>query len=100
VTFTEVYEGFYGSRDPRQAEQVFRTFLAAVTVIPYNRRVGLRTARLRAALRANKLPVDHRSLDLVIAATALEYALTLVSSNMRDYQDILGLNLLNPRTPR
>ncbi len=97
VTFTEVFEGVYGSRDPGQAEQIFRTFLAALTVLPYDQRIGLRTARLRATLRASKRPIAHRSLDLVIAATALEHELPLVTSNTRDYEDIPGLRLIDPR---
>lgn len=71
--------------------------MRALTVIPLNRRVILRTARLRYDLRSRNLPIKTRAYDLIVAATALEYGLTVVSSNVRDYQDIPGLSLFNPR---
>ncbi|HEV2109285.1 MAG TPA: hypothetical protein VGR16_13570 [Thermomicrobiales bacterium] len=37
--------------------------------------------------------VDHRALDLFIAATAIEHGLSLVARNTRDYADIPGLVL-------
>ena len=37
--------------------------------------------------------VNSRALDLLIAATALEYDLTLVTRNTEDYGDIPGLKL-------
>jgi len=51
------------------------------------------TARLRRDLRARKLPVAQRALDLFIAATALEHQLTLVTHNRGDYADVPGLTL-------
>ena len=37
--------------------------------------------------------VKARALDLINAAIALEHDLTLVTRNVRDYQDIPGLHL-------
>ncbi len=34
--------------------------------------------------------------DAIIAATALAYGLTLITRNTKDFNDINGLNLLNP----
>ena len=42
-------------------------------------------------IRKIKLP------DAIIAATAVEHNLTLVSRNVKDFQNIAGLQLLNPR---
>lgn len=58
----------------------------------------LRTARLRRELLDRKLPIQHRAYDLITAATALAYALMLVTSNTRDFADIPELTLLDPRT--
>jgi predicted nucleic acid-binding protein len=38
--------------------------------------------------------VRQRALDLIIAATALEHDLTLVTRNREDFQDIPGLQTL------
>jgi tRNA(fMet)-specific endonuclease VapC len=67
-------------------------------VLGVNRRVVDRTARLRAPLLATKAPIRHRAYDLLTAATALTYDLTLVTDNDRDFADVPGLKRLNPRT--
>jgi tRNA(fMet)-specific endonuclease VapC len=98
VTEIELLTVAYGGPDPATAIRQLRGFLRAVTRLLLNQRVVQRTARLRARLRSRNAPIKHRAYDLIVAATALEYDLTLVSSNVRDYQDIPGLTLLNPRT--
>lgn len=100
VTQIELYTGAYGAPDPDRALRELRTFLRVTTTLPLNRRVVQRTARLRALLRSQNLPIKHRAYDLIVAATALEYGLVLVTSNIRDYQDISGLSVFNPRAAR
>ena len=97
-TLIELYTGIYGSRNPRQAERDLKRFLRTVTVIPLNQRVIHATARLRADLVSRKQPIRHRAYDLIAAATARSYDLILVTSNVRDYQDIADLNILDPRS--
>jgi predicted nucleic acid-binding protein len=58
--------------------------------------VAERCARLRETLRSQNKWVNSRALDLIIAATALEYDLTLVTNNTEDFEDIPGLNLYQP----
>jgi predicted nucleic acid-binding protein len=41
--------------------------------------------------------VNSRALDLIIAATALEYDLTLVTDNTGDFKDIPDLTLQQSR---
>jgi tRNA(fMet)-specific endonuclease VapC len=98
INHSETLEGILGSRNPREAEQVFRTFLQGVRVLPVTRTVSRRHAMLRRELRRRGRQVNERALDLLIAATALAYDLTLVTSNTRDFQDVPGLTLLNHRT--
>jgi tRNA(fMet)-specific endonuclease VapC len=93
LTYAEIYEGIYGGRDPKAEERAFRTFLRSLTVLPVNRAVARRAARIRRDLRARKLPVAHRALDLFIAATALEHGLVLLTRNQKDYADIPGVSL-------
>src|SRR5262245_11272368 len=77
VTYSEIYEGIYGSYDPRQRENDFRAFLRGVTVLPFSRAVARRHARVRRQLRQFKRPVTQRALDLIVAATAIENDLEL-----------------------
>ena len=48
---------------------------------------------MRVQLRSQGRSVRNRALDLLIAATAIQHNLTLVSRNADDYRDIPGLTL-------
>lgn len=98
TTLIELYTGFERGPDPRRAELRFRRFLRWVTVIPLNQKVIRATAHLRVELLNRKLPIKQRAYDLIVAATALEYDLIVVSSNTREYRDIPGLHQFDPRT--
>lgn len=97
-TTIELFTGAYGARDPKTAERQIRRFLRTVRVLRLNRAVIIQPARLRRQLLDSKAPIKHRAYDLIPAATALTYGLTLVTSNDRDFADIPGLPRLNPRT--
>jgi tRNA(fMet)-specific endonuclease VapC len=98
VTLIELYTGVESSSSARNAERDLRHLLRTITVIPLNQRVIRATAHLRANLLDRQLPIKQRAYDLIVAATALEYSLIVVSSNTRDYQDIAGLQQFDPRT--
>lgn len=98
TTLIELYTGVYRSADPRAAERQLTAFLRTVTVLPVTRRVTLRAARIRADLLNRRLSVRSRAYDILAAAFALEYRLTVVTSNTRDYRGIPGLTQLNSRT--
>lgn len=86
ITYGEVYEGIYYGRDSRTAEAVFRRFLRGVTVLPLSRAIMRRYARERGDLRAKGQLIGDP--DILIAATALEHGLTLVTRNRRHFQRI------------
>lgn len=98
-SYMELWEGVVTNRDPRAAARVLQTFLSGVPILPFSRRVARRAGRLRGELRALKRPIEQRAIDLLIAATALEHDLVMVTSD-RDYTDIPGLSTLDPRTGR
>jgi predicted nucleic acid-binding protein len=75
------------------AEAKLAAFLAKVPILPFSPEVARRCARLRLDLKRQGKRVRPRALDLIIAATALEHGLTLVTRNSGDYQDIPGLTL-------
>jgi predicted nucleic acid-binding protein len=91
VTYLEVTEGILGSRDRGHAEAVFRTFLRSVEILGMTAQVARRAAEVRFDLRSRRRPITNRAMDLLIAATALELGLVLVSRNSRDYDDVVGL---------
>lgn len=93
ITYIEVFEGIIGGRHREQADAVFRAFLREVDLLEIGQVVANRTALIRADLRQRRRPIDHRAMDLMIAATALAHDLTLVTRNTRDFHDIPGLRL-------
>jgi len=93
VTYMEVYQGVVRSSDPDAAQAQLDAYLNAVPVLPFSLAVARRCAQLRQQLKEQRQRVNTRALDLLIAATALEYNLTLVTRNMNDYRDIPQLDL-------
>lgn len=93
ITYSEVYEGILRSAEPKQGEQGFRSFLRRADVLPITKTVARRNAAIRLDLRQRGRTVRVRGLDLLIAATALTYNLTLVTRNTDDYKDVTGLQL-------
>ncbi len=92
ITYGEVYEGIYYGVDPNAHEARFERFLEGVSVLGISRAVARRYARAAGDLRAtgNLIPAP----DLLIAATAIEHDLTLVTGNLRHFGRIPELRLL------
>ena len=93
VTYMEVYDGTLREPDPHAAQEKFHRFLAGIPVLPFSEGVAETCARLRHNRRTQGKHVNSRALDLMVAATALHYGLSLVTRNMDDYEDIPGLAL-------
>ncbi len=93
ITYMEAYEGMRRGGVPDSARLRFDALADAIPVIPVSVEVARRCALLREALRSERKRVNARALDLLIAATALEHGLALVTRNTGDYDDIVGLEL-------
>lgn len=93
ITYMEVYQGILRSPAPEGAATQFDAFAEGVPVLPVSLAVARRCARLREALRREHRWVNSRALDLLIAATALEHGLTLVTRNRDNYADVPDLEL-------
>jgi predicted nucleic acid-binding protein len=91
ISYGEIYEGIYFGRDPVANEKLFRQFLRWVDVVPLNRSILRRFARLRGQLRQTGQLISDT--DLLIAATALHHSLILVTGNTRHFSRIPDLSL-------
>jgi tRNA(fMet)-specific endonuclease VapC len=91
ISVGEVYEGAYDAANPAERLAVYRSFLAPFPVLPLSDRIMERFAQERSVLRkqGNIIP----DLDLLIAATALEHNLTLLSRNIQHFDRITDLTL-------
>jgi predicted nucleic acid-binding protein len=93
ITYMEAYQGTLRKADPTRAAAELAAFLGQAPVLPLSLEVAQRCAQLREELSRQRKRTRSRALDLLIAATALHYGLTLVTRNRDDYQDIDGLTL-------
>jgi predicted nucleic acid-binding protein len=80
-------------RKRAQLEHWFEAVVKAIECLPWDAPVSLRWARLVVELKkkGRSLPV----MDAMIAATALEHDLTVVTRNVRDFQKT-GVKVVNP----
>lgn len=91
IAVAEVYEGAFGASDPEATLADFREFLSSYATLPLTDSIIERFARTRATLRRLGLLIPD--MDLLIAATALEENLTLVTRNRRHFERIPALRL-------
>ncbi len=78
-----------GYKQPESAESQAKQLLSKLVELPLTSEIAERTISIRKSLRI-KVP------DAIIAATALEYSLQLVSRNEEDFAQIQDLKLVNP----
>lgn len=98
ITYLEGLEGITGGRDPQRNRRAFRSFLRGTRLLVVSRPIAERAAIIRLDLRRQMRQVNERALDILIAATAIEHGLTLVTRNVRDYADIPDLRLHGSET--
>ena len=91
VSVGEIYEGAYRTDDPAERLARYRALLAPFPVFPLTDPIMERFARTRALLRRRGELIPDR--DLLIAATALEHDLTLLTRNRRHFERISDLKL-------
>jgi tRNA(fMet)-specific endonuclease VapC len=93
ITYMEAFQDIARSPHPEEAQAKFRTLAKSIPILPLSLAVAERCARSRETLRTQNKRVNSRALDLIIAATAIEYDLTLVTENIKDFEDIPDLTL-------
>jgi len=91
ITYGEIYEGIYYDSDPKRNEIIFGQFLQGVRVLGISRPVARRFARIRGLLRAQGELAPQP--DLLIAVTALQHDLTLITRNLRHFSRIPDLKV-------
>lgn len=93
ISYVEVLEGVINAVDPFRGRRAWRLFLRGTRILVVSRSIAERAAAIRVELRRQKRQVNERALDILIAATAIEHNLTLVTRNIADYADIPDLVL-------
>src|SRR4030095_1141832 len=91
IVLAELYEGVYCSRDAEQSEQKLNDFLESVTLVGMDEETAKIFGRERGRLRAAGMMIGD--MYLLIAATALQYDLTLLTNNRNHFERIEGLRI-------
>jgi tRNA(fMet)-specific endonuclease VapC len=91
VTYMETVDGLANDPNSVAMRQRFEMLVGPMPVLPFASGEADRCAGIRSMLRQQGKGVRPRVLDLMIAATALEHGMTLVTNNPADYDDIPGL---------
>lgn len=93
VAYMEAFEGTLRQPNPAAAQARLHLGLRPLRTIPVSDQIAERCALIRYDLRSRGRRIRERTLDLLIAATAIEHNLTLVTRNVDDFGDIPGLRL-------
>lgn len=91
VVRAELFYGAAKSQTPEATKAKVEAFLSPFFSLPFDDRVLLHYASLRAALERSGTPIG--ALDMQIAAIALTHNLILVTHNGREFGRISGLQL-------
>ena len=91
ISYGELYQGAYYANDPRAALRGLRQFLRGKRLLPLTKAIMERFGVVRGELqRRGQLIGDP---DLLIAATALEHDVTLLTRNRKHFSRIPNLKL-------
>jgi tRNA(fMet)-specific endonuclease VapC len=91
VSLYEIEVGIAKSAQPDARRTQLDTFLAVVSVLPFDRSVARTAAAVRADLEARGLPIGQ--LDNLIAGTALAHRATLVTRNTQEFSRVRDLSI-------
>lgn len=73
----------------QKVEPAISSFLASVNVLPFNAAEAEQAAAIRAILKTQGQPIG--AYDVLIAATALQHNLLMVTANQREFERVPGL---------
>ena len=91
VSLAELWEGVHYSRDFNKSQQQLEEFLQGTSLLTITAETCMIFGKLRGDLRSKGRSIPD--FDLMIASTALEHGLTLLSNNRRHFENIPGLRL-------
>jgi tRNA(fMet)-specific endonuclease VapC len=97
ITVAELWHGVERATGIRRTtrEQYLHTILNALPVIPYTEQTAYEHARLWAQLEAAGRMIGFY--DVIVAATALERGSALATFNRKHFDQIVGLEVIEPR---
>ncbi len=92
ITYYEIMRGIKDISS-RKKDNIFRDFISECELIDFDRCIADKAAEIYSSLRRKGMLVEDA--DILIAATALEHDLNMVTGNTRHFMRIEGLILEN-----
>ncbi len=92
MTVAELRFGELKGRTPPRAKARLAAFLDAIDILPFDAAAAEAHARARLALTRAGTPIGER--DLIIAATAIAHAHTVVTGNVREFRRVPSLDVV------
>lgn len=93
LTVFELKYGAENSENPKKSHQAVRKFINGLSIIPIFGIVD-KYAEEKVRLKKNGTPM-HDEFDLIIGITAIENNLTLITDNVKDFKNLVGLKIEN-----
>ncbi len=101
VSAITVMELRYGlALNPQRAQKIepaIASFLASVIILPFTTVEAEQAAQIRATLKSQGQMIG--AYDVLIAATALQHNLLMVTSNLQEFNRVTGLQTEDWRKP-
>ncbi|MDX2212967.1 MAG: type II toxin-antitoxin system VapC family toxin [Oculatellaceae cyanobacterium bins.114] len=101
VSVVTVMELRYGlALNPQRAQKIEPTIaslLSSITILRFSGLEAEQAAQIRVILKAQGQPIG--AYDVLIAATALQHQLVMVTANQREFDRVPGLQTENWRQP-
>jgi tRNA(fMet)-specific endonuclease VapC len=97
ITVAELWHGVErATGDHRnKRERYIRRILEGLPKIPYTETTALEHARIWASLESTGHMIGDY--DLIVAATAMERGSTVATFNIRHFENVRGLNVIEPK---
>jgi tRNA(fMet)-specific endonuclease VapC len=91
ISVAELWEGAYFSRDPKRSQVMLEDFLSGVMILGLDEGICKRFGQLRGSMRKRGQTIGD--FDLLIAATALQNNLILLTNNRKHFESVVGLQI-------
>ena len=99
ITVMELEYGLlYDPQRTKKLKPIIQAIISSVTVLPYTESDAKISALIRAKMQKSGTPIG--SYDILIAGTAVNHKLTLVTSNEKEFRQVSELTLENWRSQR
>jgi len=97
ITIAELWHGIERAVAPHRTkrQQYIEATLASLPVVPYTEQTAQIHARVWAELVTAGKMIGYY--DLIVAATALEHGSDVATFNTRHFQQVRGLNVIEPK---